>query len=183
MGYTLGEAARATGLNKTTVLKAIRRGVISATKDDLGQWCIEPCELHRVYPARSEDNGSGNGLGNDGQPTDNPLQHALALAEARLGDLKAMLDDMRAATRRHARAKGRMSARSLAAGISARSPSRSRRHGGAGCARRGDGPTPGCVSSGSGLAQLEGCRTAQPRGKSADGTRPSRRLFPRHGNQ
>ena len=95
MGYTLGEAARATGLNKTTVLKAIRRGVISATKDDLGQWCIEPCELHRVYPARSEDNGSGNGLGNDGQPTDNPLQHALALAEARLGDLKAMLDDMR----------------------------------------------------------------------------------------
>ena len=95
MGYTLGEAARATGLNKSTVLKAIRRGVISATKDDHGQWCIEPCELHRVYPARSEDNGSDNDPGNDGQPTDNGVQQALALAEARLGDFKAMLDDMR----------------------------------------------------------------------------------------
>jgi hypothetical protein len=99
MGYTLGEAARATGLNKTTVLKAIRRGVISATKDDHGQWDIQPSELYRVYPARSEGNDAGNGLGNDGQPTDNgaaEAQQALALAEARLGDLKGMLDDMRA---------------------------------------------------------------------------------------
>ena len=50
MGYTLGDAARATGLNKSTILKAIRSGKVSGTKDVHGQWCIEPCELHRVYP-------------------------------------------------------------------------------------------------------------------------------------
>ena len=50
MGYTLGDAARATGLNKSTILKAIRTGKVSASKDVHGQWCIEACELHRVYP-------------------------------------------------------------------------------------------------------------------------------------
>ena len=50
MGYTLGDAARATGLNKSTILRAIRSGKVSGTKDAHGQWCIEPCELHRVYP-------------------------------------------------------------------------------------------------------------------------------------
>ena len=50
MGYTLGDAARATGLNKTAILKAIRSGKVSGVKDEHGQWRIEPCELHRVYP-------------------------------------------------------------------------------------------------------------------------------------
>ena len=50
VGYTLGDAARATGLNKTAILKAIRSGKVSAVKDEHGQWRIEPCELHRVYP-------------------------------------------------------------------------------------------------------------------------------------
>ena len=49
MGYTLGDAARATGLNKTVILKAIRSGKVSGAKDEHGQWRIEPCELHRVY--------------------------------------------------------------------------------------------------------------------------------------
>jgi hypothetical protein len=50
VGYTLGDAARATGLNKTAILKAIRSGKVSGVKDEHGQWRIEPCELHRVYP-------------------------------------------------------------------------------------------------------------------------------------
>jgi hypothetical protein len=50
VGYTLDDAARATGLNKTTILKAIRSGKVTGVKDENGQWCIEPCELHRVYP-------------------------------------------------------------------------------------------------------------------------------------
>jgi hypothetical protein len=54
MGYTLGDAARATGLNKSTILKAIRSGKVNGTKDAHGQWCMEPCELHRVYPKQKE---------------------------------------------------------------------------------------------------------------------------------
>jgi hypothetical protein len=95
MGYTLGEAARATGLNKSSILKAIRAGKISGTKDEHGQWDIQPCELHRVYPARSEDNGAGNGADNYRHPPDIALTEANArasVAEQRLSDLKAMLD-------------------------------------------------------------------------------------------
>ena len=50
MGYTLGQAEKATGKRKSTIQKAIKSGRISATKNDIGQWQIEPVELHRVYP-------------------------------------------------------------------------------------------------------------------------------------
>jgi len=47
--YSLKEAAEAVGLGKPAILKAIQRGSISAKKNDLGQWEIDPAELHRVY--------------------------------------------------------------------------------------------------------------------------------------
>ena len=50
MPYTLGQAAKATGKQKSTILEAIRNGRISAAKDDLGRYQIDPAELHRVYP-------------------------------------------------------------------------------------------------------------------------------------
>ena len=62
MGYTLGQAARAVGMSKTSILRSTKAGRISGTKDDFGQWCIEPCELHRVYPALT-DVTDGNGTG------------------------------------------------------------------------------------------------------------------------
>jgi hypothetical protein len=48
--YTLGTAAQACGLNKSTVLRAIKAGKVSATRDEHGQWQIDPAEMHRVYP-------------------------------------------------------------------------------------------------------------------------------------
>src|SRR5262245_417622 len=48
--YTLGTAAQACGLNKSTILRAVKAGKISATRDEHGQWQIDPAELHRVYP-------------------------------------------------------------------------------------------------------------------------------------
>ena len=51
MPYTLGQAAKATGLSKPTIANAIKRGRISALKDDIGQYAIDPAELHRVFPA------------------------------------------------------------------------------------------------------------------------------------
>ena len=50
MPYTLGQAAKATGKQKSTILEALRNGRISAAKDDLGRYQIDPAELHRVYP-------------------------------------------------------------------------------------------------------------------------------------
>lgn len=48
--YALKEAAEITGMSKSTIFKAIKKGTISASKHENGQWMIEPCELHRVYP-------------------------------------------------------------------------------------------------------------------------------------
>lgn len=54
MFYTLGTAAKATGKTKTAIAESIKKGRISATKDDFGRYQIDPSELHRVYPALSE---------------------------------------------------------------------------------------------------------------------------------
>ncbi len=95
----MGQAARAVGMSKTSILRSIKAGRISGTKDEFGQWCIEPCELHRVYPPLTDvtdDNRAEEGAVTSG------VTGALAevtvraaLAEARLTDLKAMLHEMR----------------------------------------------------------------------------------------
>jgi hypothetical protein len=51
MSYTLQQAAEATGKDKSTIQRAIKKGRISATKNDLGNYIIDPVELHRVFPA------------------------------------------------------------------------------------------------------------------------------------
>ena len=38
--YTLGTASQVTGCAKSTILRAIKAGRISAVRDDLGQWRI-----------------------------------------------------------------------------------------------------------------------------------------------
>ena len=50
MGYTLGEAAKATGKAKTTIQRAVKSGKISASRSTSGAYDIEPSELHRVFP-------------------------------------------------------------------------------------------------------------------------------------
>ncbi|MDD5273526.1 MAG: hypothetical protein PHU14_12510 [Methylovulum sp.] len=49
MKHTLGTAAKATGVSRSTVLRAIKSGKISANKDVNGNYSIEPSELHRVF--------------------------------------------------------------------------------------------------------------------------------------
>lgn len=56
--YNLATASQATGRNKGTILKAIKSGRISAGRDENGGWCIEPIELHRVYPPTGQINAA-----------------------------------------------------------------------------------------------------------------------------
>jgi len=51
MAYNLITAAVATGVHRTTLLRAIKSGKISAERDAQGAWVIQPSELHRVFPA------------------------------------------------------------------------------------------------------------------------------------
>jgi hypothetical protein len=95
MSYTLAAAAKAVGLNKTTILRAIKSGKISGVKDENGEWHIEPAELHRVYRPVA-----GSATRSDAPqryaPADEELSARAFLAEQRLSDLKALLDEVRA---------------------------------------------------------------------------------------
>jgi hypothetical protein len=54
MSYTLAAAASATGLSKTIILRAIKDGRIVGTKDEHGEWHIEPAELSLLVPSIAE---------------------------------------------------------------------------------------------------------------------------------
>lgn len=54
MLYTLGQAAKAVGKAKGTIKNAIDKGRISASKNEAGEYQIDPSELHRVYPLTTE---------------------------------------------------------------------------------------------------------------------------------
>lgn len=61
MKYSLSEAAKATGKNKTTIQRAIKNGKISASKGESGAYEIDPSELHRVFqPAAQRIAERGN---------------------------------------------------------------------------------------------------------------------------
>ena len=51
---TLNQAAREAGRSKATLLEAIRGGRLSAPKDELGHYQIDPAELFRVYPPTAQ---------------------------------------------------------------------------------------------------------------------------------
>src|SRR5262249_10697645 len=93
---SLQQAATACGVNKSTILRAIKAGKVSAVRDEQGQWQVEPAELHRVYPAVADaaastaaaQRGAAGGAG----PA--PANPRAAVAEERLSELKALLADM-----------------------------------------------------------------------------------------
>ena len=103
MSYTLAAAAAACGVNKSTVLRAIKNGKVSAAKDEHGEWQVEPAELHRVYPLIAERNGAATEAAQRYAVPAAPDAAALAEANLRAAGLVvevAMLRDQLADTRR-----------------------------------------------------------------------------------
>ena len=100
MGYTLGEAAKATGISKASLSRAVGSGRISAVKNEDGSFSIEPVELHRVYPPKSSATVAPQGDGTPRNTSDNPndaslLQVRLEAALEQLRDRDATIDDLR----------------------------------------------------------------------------------------
>ena len=102
MSYSLSNAAAACGVYKSTVLRSIKAGRLTATKDALGQWRIEPAELHRVYPPVQSNDADSNGTRHGATAEVATARAALivaqdraGLAEQRLADFKVMFEDMR----------------------------------------------------------------------------------------
>jgi hypothetical protein len=83
--FTLGTASRATACAKSTILRAIKAGRISATRDDLGQWQIDPTELFRVFPA----------LALPGATAEKPQIERDATADVLVAELRQVIADLR----------------------------------------------------------------------------------------
>ena len=90
MRYTLGTAAKATGKAKSTILRALESGKLSAEKDVDGAYSIDPAELHRVFPLQPHATRSENGASNDTQP---PAEHLKTPIET--GVLQAEVERLR----------------------------------------------------------------------------------------
>ena len=103
MRHTLGTAAKATGKSRTTILRAIEKGKISAEKNNHNQWQIDPAELHRLYPAKEQAN-SNKGTEKEQHATDtntrltienNGLKSDLKAAQYLVTELKEERDEWR----------------------------------------------------------------------------------------
>ena len=81
MPYSLKLAAAATGKSKPTILRAIQSGKISAEKDEMGEWQIDPAELHRVYEPVSEHNAADETVRSDTYQIDSQVETALLRME------------------------------------------------------------------------------------------------------
>ena len=109
LAITLAQAAEATGRNRSTILRGIRRGTVSATRDQRTQaWMVDPSELFRVFPPVAAQVAAQGTLGNaqpytgDGTTEMRVLAARLDAAEARIADRdqliseqRSMIDDMR----------------------------------------------------------------------------------------
>lgn len=92
MKYTAGQAAKAVGISKATITRALKVGKISGVKDDSGAWVIDPSELYRVFPPVADEPPETSVMQHSATPQkssetsmlerENQLLHE-ALAEAR----------------------------------------------------------------------------------------------------
>ena len=87
MSYTLAEAARVCGINKSTVLRAVKAGRISGTKDEFGTWHVEAMELHRIFPPAAAAAASPEALPRHAPPD--------AATDALVAELRAVIADLR----------------------------------------------------------------------------------------
>lgn len=93
MAYTLAEAAKAVRKNKTTLLRAIKSGKVSAVRDAAtGGWHIEPAELHRVYPAVADAAANAAVRSTDAEVEIRELRARLADKDDQITDLRRRLD-------------------------------------------------------------------------------------------
>lgn len=106
VAISLAQAAEATGRDRSTILRGIKRGTISAVRDQRTRaWMVEPAELFRTFPPMHEPQPA-QAAHNGADSVHTRL--AVAEAELRLKDeiiaelrrTNALLMDQRTAARR-----------------------------------------------------------------------------------
>ena len=100
MAYTLKQAAEATSKTKTTILRAIKSGKLSAIRHEItNSWLIEPAELHRLYPQRSapevRSDAEHNHAPQERTVEIELLREMLAERDRRVADKDTVIDELR----------------------------------------------------------------------------------------
>jgi hypothetical protein len=85
---TLAQAAAITGMARSSILRAIKRGAISGTRQDDGTWLVDPAELARAFPVNAQP-------ALQGAHPDPVAAVKLEAAQQRVADLERALADMR----------------------------------------------------------------------------------------
>jgi len=108
--FSLREAAREAGTSKSTILRAIQSGRLSANRTDEGGYAIDPAELFRVYPPKKDDvaaeRSTDRATGQDAPANATgataaelaekaELSAKLAAAEAKLLSMQEMLEEVK----------------------------------------------------------------------------------------
>ena len=97
---SIRDAAKACGVGKTTILRAIQSGRMSAPRKDDGGYAIDPAELFRVFPPKSLlegplDHTGTRPMGQDASPPGPPgtdlVSSRLAALETELHGLKELV--------------------------------------------------------------------------------------------
>ena len=95
-GLSLREAAQQARTSKSTILRAIQSGRLSAARTDDGGYSIDPAELCRVYPPRPDpdpaDQGAGQSATGSLMDSGTELRIRNAQLEAGFNALKAILE-------------------------------------------------------------------------------------------
>ena len=106
MKLTLTQAAKEAGVSKSTLSRAIEKGRLSANKDDLGRFQIDPSELFRVFdPVSRNVSGTQQSVRSETQDDalrtivlEKEIEHlkaTLAMVQEREADLKNERDSWR----------------------------------------------------------------------------------------
>lgn len=92
---SLREAQEESGKSKSTIQRAITKGRMSATKNDNGEYEIDPAELFRVYPKKKDKAPSS-----DKVKLSHELLHKLEMLQAAMTHKEEILETERTAMRR-----------------------------------------------------------------------------------
>ncbi len=103
MRYSLGGAARAVGVHKATIYRAVKNGRLSAERLEDGTYAIDPAELARVYGGIDPATGASTKSRNSPQPSlitsatprDGAESTLVAELRAELGRERESVDDLR----------------------------------------------------------------------------------------
>ena len=97
--FSLRQAADQVGVSKSTILRAIQNGKLSAPRTDGGRYAIDPAELFRVYGDRTTHQADDGAEGQDAPPAGSAdfqsqienLQYQIDLLLGRIDDLETQV--------------------------------------------------------------------------------------------